>query len=92
MLSIDCPVCGARPEAEFFCIGEGAAHIPALDASAAELADYLYVRTNAAGLQTERWVHRRGCGEWLSVTRDTRRNVIVAVGFLRDAPLAEDTK
>lgn len=89
MLWIDCPVCGPRPEAEFFCVGEGEARILPLDASDAEVAEALYVRTNTAGVQHERWVHRRGCGEWLGVTRDTRRNAIVAVAFLRGGTPAQ---
>ncbi|WP_429573409.1 sarcosine oxidase subunit delta [Paraburkholderia sp. UCT70] len=92
MLSIDCPVCGPRPEAEFHYIGEGDARIPDLATGDAELADYLYLHNNAAGMQTECWVHRHGCGEWLKVTRDVRRNMIASVGFLHgDAPAQEVT-
>jgi len=82
MLSIKCPVCGERPESEFFCLGEGKSHIPALDESEEEVYQALYVHDNSAGVIRERWVHRRGCQEWLSVERDTRTNTIKSVGFM----------
>ena len=81
MLEINCPFCGRRPESEFWCIGEGTASIPSLDASASDVRDYLYFRANKGGDITERWVHRLGCGEWLAVSRNTRSNAIAAVSF-----------
>ena len=35
------------------------------------------MRRNAAGLQTEWWYHRNGCGTWFLAERDTRTNVVV---------------
>jgi sarcosine oxidase subunit delta len=84
MLEIDCPFCGKRPEAEFWCIGEGTALIPSLDASADDLQNYLYFRTNSGGEISERWVHRHGCGEWLTVHRNTKTNAILSVSFMND--------
>ncbi|WP_321792417.1 sarcosine oxidase subunit delta [Burkholderia pyrrocinia] len=84
MLEINCPFCGRRPESEFWCIGEGAAIIPGMDTTAAEVQRYLYFRSNSGGNIVERWVHRLGCGEWLSVTRNTYSNAILSVSFLNE--------
>ena len=84
MLEINCPFCGKRPESEFWCIGEGTAWIPPLDASTSDVQDYLYFRTNKGGDIVERWVHRLGCGEWLTVARNTRTNAIATVSFSSD--------
>ena len=35
----------------------------------------LYDRRNIAGPQKELWFHRDGCETWVSVTRDTRRDI-----------------
>ncbi|MFL9933919.1 sarcosine oxidase subunit delta [Paraburkholderia sp. RL18-103-BIB-C] len=89
MLEINCPFCGKRSEAEFWCIGEGTAMIPSLDASADDLQKYLYFRTNKGGDILERWVHRHGCGEWLTVQRNTKTNVISSVSFMTDGSSTE---
>lgn len=88
MLKITCPFCGSRSESEFWCIGEGTAHIPAMDTSSAELMKYLYLRENPGGVVLERWVHRFGCGEWLHVERNTRTNEILSVRFMNDKQIA----
>lgn len=87
MLEINCPFCGKRGESEFWCIGEGSANIPRLDASADDVQKYLYFRKNPGGEIVERWVHRLGCGEWLTVRRDTRTHRIASVSYLNAVDL-----
>ena len=36
--------------------------------------NYLYLRANPAGIQTEWWYHRMGCQRWFRLGRDTLRN------------------
>lgn len=87
MLLIECPWCGPRPEQEFTCAGE--AH-PARPRDPAALSDthwsgYVVMRANRRGVHEERWWHVRGCGSWLSVTRDTLTHDIVAVALIGKA-------
>lgn len=77
-LKIACPNCGPRSYTEFWCAGEiPAGHEAGFDP---EL-DYarVWLRANVAGLQAERWFHFAGCRRWLTVTRDTRTNVVHGV-------------
>lgn len=73
MLLIQCPWCGLREEAEFSCGGE--AHIVRPlqpdTLSDEEWADYLFMRENTKGWQTEQWVHSGGCRRWFNAQRDT---------------------
>jgi heterotetrameric sarcosine oxidase delta subunit len=73
VLSISCPWCGPRDEAEFSYGGE--AHIvrplePAA-LSDQQWADYLFMRNNTRGLHDEQWSHSAGCRRWFLVVRDT---------------------
>jgi heterotetrameric sarcosine oxidase delta subunit len=36
--------------------------------------DYLYMRVNPAGVQTEWWYHRMGCQRWFRLERNTLNN------------------
>lgn len=38
--------------------------------------------TNLPTIQTERWVHRFGCGRWLIAERDLRTNLVRQTGWL----------
>ena len=74
MLLIHCPCCDEpRPEVEFRYGGE--AHIArAADPGTltdAELADYLYLRSNPKGWHIERWCHAHGCGRYFNAVRHT---------------------
>ena len=73
---IPCPNCGPREALEFSFGGESSRRAGP-DAALEELAGYLYFRTNAAGLQTEWWLHRDGCRKWFLAVRDTVTNEIV---------------
>ena len=73
MLLVPCPICGARPEAEFTYAGE--AHIArppdpaALDDNA--WTAFLHSRTNPKGEHAERWRHTHGCGRFFNAIRNT---------------------
>lgn len=87
MLLIECPWCGPRPEQEFTCAGE--AHPPRPHDPSAfsdrQWSDYVVMRANLRGLHEERWWHVRGCGSWLSVTRDTLTHDIRTVSLIGKA-------
>ena len=81
MLLIHCPVCAeARPETEFRYGGE--AHIARaaemVKLTDAELADYLYLRTNPKGWHVERWQHAAGCGRFFNAVRNTVSDRLLA--------------
>jgi sarcosine oxidase subunit delta len=42
-----------------------------------ELAEYVYLRRNVAGVQREWWYHRLGCETWFQAERDTRTNEVL---------------
>lgn len=73
MLLIACPWCGARPELEFRCGGQG--HLTrvtdAMGASDEEFAQYLFMRDNPKGWHYERWNHVHGCRRWFGALRHT---------------------
>jgi heterotetrameric sarcosine oxidase delta subunit len=78
-LMVTCPNCGPRPYSEFWFGGEQLPHPAA--AHGASGADALeedfgrvWLRTNAAGVQRERWFHHAGCRRWHVAERDTRSN------------------
>ena len=72
-LKIPCPHCGEREFAEFSFGGE----LRAID-SPDPGSDFVrvYLRDNAAGVQTERWFHAYGCRRWLTLRRNTVTNEI----------------
>lgn len=72
---IPCPVCGPREAGEFSYGGE-TSNRAGPDASARELCEYLFFRTNANGWQTEWWLHRDGCRTWFRAERHTMTNEI----------------
>jgi sarcosine oxidase subunit delta len=46
--------------------------------------DYVYLRTNPAGVHRELWYHEQGDRSWLVVTRDTVTHEITKVELARD--------
>ena len=85
-LKVTCPNCGPRYTTEFWFGGELISHAapaapaettasgaPAIDALKADFAR-VWLRTNIAGAQHERWFHHAGCRRWLTTERDTRTN------------------
>jgi len=79
-LNIDCPRCGRRPYTEFTFGGELR---PVASPDAGEDFARVYLPSNAAGPQRERWFHAYGCRRWLTLTRDTVTNRIDGVDRLR---------
>ena len=78
MLTISCPFCGARDEAEFAYAGPVRRARPDPGAVGdADWVDYLTVVPNPLGPVEERWWHARGCGAWLTIWRDTRSHAIL---------------
>jgi heterotetrameric sarcosine oxidase delta subunit len=78
-MRIPCPHCGERDVQEFSYLGDATPRRPeGLDASAAAMHDYVYLRDNTAGPHRELWYHGGGCRAWLVVTRDTRTHAIAS--------------
>jgi sarcosine oxidase subunit delta len=69
MLLINCPYCGPRPEIEFRAMSEAHIARPGPDATDAQMADFLYVRSNTKGLVNERWRHVHGCARFFNAVR-----------------------
>ncbi len=77
---IPCPFCGKRNESEFVYGGPVGATRPDANAvSDADWVEYLTITPNPMGPVQERWWHARGCGEWLTIWRDTVTHDIVEV-------------
>ena len=74
MLLIPCPICGARPEAEFTYAGEAHIARPADPA----WGEFLYARTNPKGDHAERWRHTHGCGRFFNALRNTHTDRFTA--------------
>ena len=72
---LDCPRCGSRPYTEFWFGGE-TRPLGHPDDSLEHDFRRVWMRPNAAGVQTERWFHFAGCRRHLTVERDTRTNEI----------------
>jgi sarcosine oxidase subunit delta len=81
MIIIPCPFCGDRDHSEFSYGGDATVEYPALDASADEWHDAVYLRSNPRGAHTEYWHHVAGCRSWLVVERDTLTHVITSVKY-----------
>jgi len=83
---LSCPNCGPRDVNEFAYAGEVSVRprpeeqsgIPPLE----DLAAYVYLRRNVAGIQREWWFHRLGCESWFQAERDTRTNEVLTTAFV----------
>jgi sarcosine oxidase subunit alpha/sarcosine oxidase subunit delta len=73
LFKIECPNCGRRNVSEFRFGGQVQAR-PKDPSDEAAWVEYLYLRANPAGVQTEWWYHRMGCQRWFRLERDTRNN------------------
>ncbi len=70
---LDCPNCGKRAVSEFTFRGEITSR-PDPQADFSTWVEYVYLRDNICGEQTEWWYHGGGCRRWFLVTRDTQNN------------------
>jgi sarcosine oxidase subunit delta len=73
---LECPNCGKRDVYEFRFGGESQKR-PSFSASSKDWTNYVYMRENVAGVQTEWWYHRLGCKKWFLAVRDTRDNSVI---------------
>ena len=73
---LPCPQCGPRDVYEFRWGGEQSQR-PEPGSSQETWAQYLYMRSNTAGVQREWWYHRTGCQIWFVAERDTRTNEVL---------------
>lgn len=73
MLLIPCPWCGPRDEIEFRPGGEAERARPRDPANLDDetWTEYLVMRRNVRGPDSERWVHTAGCRRWFSLERDS---------------------
>ncbi len=94
MLSIKCPWCGPRDDAEFHYGGE--AHVlrpkTAEKLSDQHFAEYLFFKQNPKGPHLERWHHSYGCRKWFNALRDTATNEILEIYPIGSSPHTEKGK
>jgi len=48
--------------------------------------DYIYTKTNEAGVQKEWWYHRDGCRQWIQALRNTVSNEVLEAVFPEETP------
>ncbi len=84
MIIIPCPFCGDRDHSEFSYGGDATVKYPALDASAEDWYNAVYLRKNPRGAHTEYWHHVGGCRSWLVVERDTLTHEISSAKYAHD--------
>jgi len=75
-----CPNCGMREVTDFGFGGEVSTR-PAGTPTPRERNEYIYFRSNVAGVQREWWYHRSGCRAWFIAERDTRTNEVLSVAL-----------
>ena len=73
MFQIECPNCGRRNVSEFRFGGRVLARPKDTNDNAAWM-EYVYLRENTAGTQSEWWYHRMGCQRWFRLERNTVSN------------------
>ncbi|MBS0254896.1 MAG: sarcosine oxidase subunit delta [Proteobacteria bacterium] len=78
MLTIACPHCGPRAQAEFVYERTVDSVVP-LDAEPAEAVAALFTRANPRGEDDEIWRHTHGCGGWLVMRRHRVTHAISAI-------------
>ena len=79
MPTLDCPRCGRRPLDEYVFGGERRTTPSAIEDPDARDFDEVWIFDNPDGETTERWFHAFGCRRWLTVRRDTSRDVVLEV-------------
>ena len=88
MLQIVCPYCGERDHVEFVYGGDANQPYPDIDDSDLDRwTEFVFVRENPKGAQSEYWQHQHGCRQWLFGVRDTVTHEINFVVPARDKKL-----
>ena len=85
------PILGPRDAQEFVYPGD-ASRIDRPDGMTAGIEvfhEYLYQRSNPAGVHRELWYHEQGDRSWLVVTRNTVTHEITKVELARDVARAK---
>lgn len=86
------PILGPRDAQEFVYLGDASLlNRPDWQNENADAAfyEYVYLRTNPAGVHRELWYHQQGDRSWLIVTRDTTTHQILHTELAREAVLAK---
>jgi heterotetrameric sarcosine oxidase delta subunit len=88
-MRIPCPYCGERDRREFTVLGDADPVRPnGMNTDADAMFEYVYQRSNPAGLLREYWYHGAGCHAWLVVERDTRTHAIGKVTSAKQVALS----
>ena len=82
-MRIPCPFCGERDSQEFAFLGQAGLTRPDPYAPGAQKAfhDYVHIRKNPAGANSELWLHANGCRSWIIVHRNTLTHEISSSEF-----------
>jgi heterotetrameric sarcosine oxidase delta subunit len=80
MILLPCPHCGLRDATEFGHHRESARRPDPDAVSPEQWRSYLYLQANPAGWTTETWLHRAGCGRFVTMQRNTFTNEVREVG------------
>jgi len=91
MLLLNCPNCGSRNVSEFRFGGESnpRPREPMLT-SDAKWNDFLYLREDKQGVQTEWWYHRAGCGLWFLAERHTYTSQVLKTYLWQDRDFSQN--
>ena len=81
-MRISCPHCGERDLREYEYLG--AAKLLARPEGSTGFHDYLHLRENPAGVNTELWQHTMGCRAWLHVLRNVTTHEVLDVALASD--------
>ncbi len=87
-MRISCPHCGERGNDEFTVLGDASVVRPDPSSPPEAWTEYVYFRTNPAGVHREFWYHGAGCRAWLVVTRNVVTHEIIGIEMAREAALA----
>lgn len=74
MLLVPCPNCGPRNMSDLRLVGESVSRPDPNATTRKEWGEYLYLRENVAGWQSETWYCRSGCRRYFKLERNTATN------------------
>ena len=90
-MRVNCPHCGERDRREFTILGDASVvRQTGGENSSSAMFDYIYLRTNNAGVHREYWYHGAGCHAWLIVERNTVTHEILSVQGARGVVAARE--